>query len=110
MEDLYFSCKLNKNTQQIDFLWATLIASGYSNLTITVLTEDNQQLEIISCDPYISKDICSSKENYLKPGREYNIVIKLIHILPNHISQKTDNCSIKTSNKLICIKLLKKKH
>ncbi|CAF1119084.1 unnamed protein product [Rotaria sordida] len=97
LEDFYFRCELNKNNQQIDFYWTNLIASGYSNLTISILTEEYKQLWIILCDPYTSKNICSTKQYHLESGREYYIIAKLKKILPNYNGQKTETCSIKTN-------------
>ncbi|CAF2546995.1 unnamed protein product [Rotaria sp. Silwood2] len=97
LEDFYFRCELNKNNQQIDFYWANLIASGYENLTIFILTEEYKQLWIISCDPYTSKSICSTKPYSLESGREYHITAKLKKVLPNYNGQKTGTCSIKTN-------------
>lgn len=99
MEDLDFSCKLNENNQQIDFDWANLIASGYANLTISILTDENKSLWTISCDPYSSRNICSTKQYQLEFGREYYIIAKLKKVLLNYNGQKTGTCSIKTSKK-----------
>ncbi len=98
MEDLNFSCKLNENNQQIDFYWSNLTASGYTNLTISILTEENKQLWFISCDPYASQGICSTKQYRLEAGREYHITAKLKKVLPNYNGQKIGTCSIKSSN------------
>ena len=74
------------------------MASGYSNLTISILTEDNKQLWFISCDPYTSQGICSTKQYHLEAGREYHITSKLRKVLPNYNGQKIGTCSIKSSN------------
>jgi hypothetical protein len=97
LEELDFRCELNENNQQIDFYWTNLTASGYTNLTISVLTEENKQLWVISCDPYKSQDICSTKQYRLESGREYHIIAKLKKVLPNYNGQKMGTCSIKTS-------------
>jgi hypothetical protein len=94
---LNFSCRLNENNQQIDFYWANLTATGYTNLTISVLIEENKSLWIISCDPYISQDTCSTKQYRLESGREYHITAKLKKIFPNYNGQKIGTCFIKTS-------------
>ncbi|CAF1161891.1 unnamed protein product [Rotaria sp. Silwood1] len=103
LEDFYFRCELNKNNQQIDFYWTNLIASGYANLTISILTEEYKQLGILSCDPYTSKSICSTKQYHLESGREYHIIAKLKKVLPNYNGQKTGTCSIKTNLSQISI-------
>ncbi len=94
---MHFSCQLNENNQQIDFYWTNLTATGYTNLTISVLTEENKSLWIISCDPYISQGICSTKQHRLESGREYQITAKLKKVLPNYNGQKIGTCLIKTS-------------
>ncbi|CAF3639463.1 unnamed protein product [Adineta steineri] len=97
LEDLYFGCELNKNNQQIDFYWTNLTASGYSNLTISVLNEENKHIWSVSCNPYISQDICSTKQYRLESGKEYHVIAKLKKVLPNYNGQKTGTCSIKTN-------------
>ncbi len=97
LEELDFRCELNENNQQIDFYWTNLTGFGYTNLTISVLTDENKQLWVISCDPYKSQDICSTKQYRLESGREYHIIAKLKKVLPNYNGQKIGTCSIKTS-------------
>jgi len=96
---LNFSCQLNENNQQIDFYWSNLTATGYTNLTISVFLEENKSLWFISCDPYISQGICSTKQYRLESGREYQIIAKLKKIFPNYNGQKLGKCLIKTSKK-----------
>jgi len=72
---------LNENEQQIDFSQANLTASGYANLTIGILIEENKSSWIISCDPYLSEGICSIKEYRLESRREYSIAAKLKNTL-----------------------------
>jgi hypothetical protein len=104
---LNFSCQLNENNQQIDFYWSNLTASGYTNLTISISTEENKSLSIISCDPYLFQGICSTKQYRLESGREYNIIAKLKKVLPNYNGQKLGTCFIKTSKKKIFFLLRK---
>ncbi|CAF1241953.1 unnamed protein product [Adineta ricciae] len=97
LEELDFRCELQKNNQQVEFYWANLTGSGYSNLTISILTEENKHLSIILCDPYASANLCSTKSPQLEPGREYYIHAKLRKSLPNYNGQKIETCSIKTN-------------
>ncbi|UJR29933.1 hypothetical protein I4U23_017480 [Adineta vaga] len=97
LEDLYFGCELNKNNEQIDFYWTNLTAIGYSNITITILTEENKQFGSILCDPYASRKICSTKSYRLEAGREYHIQAKLTKLQPNYNGQKIGSCLIKTN-------------
>ncbi|CAF4575523.1 unnamed protein product [Rotaria socialis] len=97
LEDLNFSCKPNENYQRIDFSWKNLTTTGYTNLTISLLTDEKKQIAIISCDPYIAKDVCSTKPYSLESGTQYYIIAKLEKILPNYNANKTGACSIKTN-------------
>lgn len=96
---MYLRCKLNENNEQIDFYWTNFTDSDYSNLTISVSTEEWQQLGIITCDPYRSQDICSTKQYRLESGRQYHITAKLKKVLSNYNGEKNEGCSIKTSKK-----------
>ena len=98
LEDLNLTCQLNKDNDQIHFSWTNLTSSGYSNLTLSVLIEENQSLWMISCDPYISQGICSTNPHRLESGREYQITAKLRKILPNYNGEKRGTCLIKTSD------------
>jgi hypothetical protein len=83
--------------QQIDFYWSNLTSSGYTNLTISLATGNNKPSLNISCNPYLSQGICSTKQYQLEPGTEYQITAKLQKVLPNYNRQKLGRCSIKTS-------------
>ena len=95
-----FRCDFQKNNQQVEFYWANLTGSGYSNLSISIVTEQNKHVSTILCDPYASANLCSTKSARLEPGREYHIYAKLRKSLPNYNGQKTETCSIKTSKNI----------
>jgi hypothetical protein len=83
--------------QQIDFYWSNFTSSGYTDSTLSISIEGNQSSWMISCDPYLSQGICSTKQYQLQPGTEYQITAKLEKVLPNYNRQKLGTCSIKTS-------------
>lgn len=96
LEDLNFSCQLNKNNQQIDFYWKNFIGIHYTDLIISVSTEDNKSQWEISCDPYKYQGNCSTKQNPLEAGKKYNIQAKLNKNILAFNKQKFGVCSIKT--------------
>lgn len=97
LEDFNFTCQFNPNNRQVNSSWSNLTGSGYINLTISLITEENQSIWTHSCDPYISQGNCSTKPYRLESGREYQIIARLKKHFPNHIGQKLDQCFIKTS-------------
>jgi hypothetical protein len=90
-------CQLNETNQHIDFYWSNLTSPGYTNLTISILIEENQSTWTILCDPYRSQGICSTKQYRLESGKEYQITAKLRKFLPYYNAEKLGTCSIKTS-------------
>jgi hypothetical protein len=97
LEELNFSCQLNETNEQIAFYWSNFTSSSYTNLTISLATGNNKLSWMISCDPYLSQGICSTKQYQLEPGTEYQITAKLEKVLPNYNGEKLGTCSIKTS-------------
>ena len=100
LENLNFSCQLNRTSQQIDFSWANLLGVDYKNLSIVIKTNDNQTIGNLVCDPYVSSGICSTRSYRFEPGKEYEINAKLTKIFANFHGQRTETCSIKTSQKI----------
>lgn len=83
--------------------WSNLTGFGYTNLTISLITEENKSIWTHFCDPYISQGNCSTKPYRLESGREYQIIVKLKKHFPNHLEQKLDQCFIKTSENIFPI-------
>lgn len=97
MEDLDFRCQWNDNDRYIIFHWRDLTGTGYQNLSLSIYNENNHLVWMISCDPYLSQGVCSTKHFPLEPGEVYLIIAKLKKILPNYHGQKNETCTIRTS-------------